>query len=181
MKSLRNLILLLAFTTVTFSLSAQAVDRSIADPPGRATLISDQFRFTEGPVWIEGQGLLFSDIQANTMYIWNQETGITVFREPSHYANGNALDKHGNLITAQHNRMLTRTDRTGKVKVIAKTYNGRKFNSPNDVVVRSDNSIYFSDPHYGITYAGFGPQQAEQEHSFSQQYKLYRASHAAWL
>jgi len=126
--------------------------------------IATGFDWVEGPVWFGDAGcLLFSDIPNNRILRWNAETGISTFRNPSNYANGNTRDRQGRLITCEHGlRRVTRTELDGSLSVIADSYQGKRLNSPNDVVVKSDGSIWFSDPHYGIMtdYEGF---RAEQE------------------
>lgn len=129
----------------------------------KPTEIVSGLKFSEGPVWIPGRGLIFSDIPANTQYLWNEQEGLTVFRKPSGYANGNALTKDNFLISAQHDRSLCKVplSAVGKTKVLATHYEGRRLNSPNDVVVASNGDIYFTDPVYGII--GYGPKKAQSE------------------
>lgn len=126
--------------------------------------IATGFDWVEGPVWFGDAGcLLFSDIPNNRILRWTAETGVSTFRNPSNYANGNTRDRQGRLITCEHGmRRVTRTELDGSLTVIADSYQGKRLNSPNDVVVKSDGSIWFSDPHYGIMtdYEGF---RAEQE------------------
>jgi sugar lactone lactonase YvrE len=117
---------------------------------GKVEKVSGGFKFTEGPVWHPSGFLLFSDIPANTIYKWTTDGKISIFRRPAGNPNGNTQDREGRLITAQHNRQLTRTEKNGKVTVLAERYQGKHLNSPNDVVVKSDGSIYFTDPPYGI-------------------------------
>jgi gluconolactonase len=110
-------------------------------------------RWAEGPVWFgDGRYLLFSDIPNNRMLRWAEETGeVSVFRSPSNYANGNTRDKQGRLITCEHNaRRVTRTELDGTINVLIDHFEGKPFNAPNDVVVHSNGSIWFSDPGYGI-------------------------------
>ena len=110
-------------------------------------------RWAEGPVWFgDGRYLLFSDIPNNRMLRWVEETGeVSVFRSPSNYSNGNTRDKQGRLITCEHNsRRVTRTELDGTVTVLMDHYEGKPLNAPNDVVVHSNGSIWFSDPGYGI-------------------------------
>ncbi len=128
----------------------------------RPEKIATGFEFLEGPVWIapdaplqalvgKPQGaLVFSDIPASRLYWWcDGETGI--LREPSGQANGNALDREGRLLTCEHeHRRVTRTTPDGQVVAVATTYRGKRLNSPNDVVVRRDGGIYFSDPPYAV-------------------------------
>jgi gluconolactonase len=110
-------------------------------------------RWTEGPVYVAaGRYLLFDDIPNNRMLRWDECTGaIGVFREPSGYANGNTLDREGRLVTCEHGgRRVSRTEHDGSITTIADRVDGKRLNSPNDVVVRSDGSIWFTDPSYGI-------------------------------
>ena len=115
----------------------------------------------EGPIWVAAGGyLLFSDIRGDTMYKWTSTEGVTVFRCPSGGANGNALDKQGRLVTCEHfNRRVSRTEPDGTVVTIASHYQGKRLNSPNDIIVKSDGSIYFSDPPYGLMMKGIEDQQ----------------------
>lgn len=109
-------------------------------------------KFTEGPVWIaQGAYLLFSDIPANIIYKWSEEKGLEVWRKPSDNSNGLTLDLEGRLIACEHgSRTVTRAVLGGPKSVIAERYQGKRLNSPNDVVVRSDGSIWFTDPPYGL-------------------------------
>ena len=117
------------------------------------------FDWVEGPVWFGDAGcLLFSDIPNNRIVRWTPGEGISTYRAPSHYANGHSRDRQGRLISCEHGtRRVTRTEWDGSVTVIADSYQGKRLNSPNDVVVHSDGSIWFTDPHYGIMtdYEGF--------------------------
>jgi gluconolactonase len=110
-------------------------------------------RWAEGPVYVPaGRYLLFNDIPNERTLRWDETTGaVGVFRHASGYANGHTLDRFGRVIACeQGNRRVTRTEFDGSVTVIADRHDGRRLNSPNDVVVRSDDSIWFTDPSYGI-------------------------------
>jgi len=137
--------------------------------PGAAVrLLGDAFQFTEGPAWLpwEGGVLVFSDIPADTLYRWTETAGLAVFRRPSHNANGNTADPEGRLVTCEHgSRTVTRTAPDGAVVTLASTYQGKKLNSPNDVVVRSDGTVWFTDPPYGI-------KPAEQEQPANYVFRL---------
>lgn len=114
---------------------------------GPVETVADGFQFTEGPVWLPSGVLIFSDIPADTIYRGDK----TVFRKPSGKSNGLTLDRQGRLIACEHwNRRVTRTEKDGRVTVVADTYDGKKLNSPNDAVVRSDGTIFFTDPPYGL-------------------------------
>ena len=120
--------------------------------PAAATLekLAGGLDFTEGPVWLDG-ALVFSDIPASELKRWTRRDGMTTFRAPSDHANGNTLDRQGRLVTCEHGtRRVTRTERDGRVTVLADRFEGKRFNSPNDVVVKSDGSVWFTDPPYGL-------------------------------
>ena len=111
------------------------------------------FRWAEGPVWFgDGRYLLWSDIPNNRIMKWDEETGVVgVFRKPSNYANGNTRDRQGRLVTCEHGgRRVTRTEYDGTITVLADRYDGKPLNSPNDVIVKSDDSVWFTDPEFGI-------------------------------
>jgi len=111
------------------------------------------FRWCEGPVWFgDGRYLLWSDIPNDRIMRWDEETGVTsIFRKPSNNANGNTRDRQGRLVTCEHDaRRVTRTEYDGSITVILDRFDGKRLNSPNDVVVKSDDSIWFTDPPFGI-------------------------------
>ena len=110
-------------------------------------------RWSEGPAWFGGgRYLIWSDLPNNRMMRYDETDGsVSVFREPSGYANGNTVDRMGRLVTCEHlNRRVTRTEHDGAITVLADRHAGKRLNSPNDVVVKSDDSIWFTDPDYGI-------------------------------
>lgn len=114
---------------------------------GPVEKVADGFKFTEGPLWIEDEGLVFSDVPADTIF----KADKTVFRKPSGKSNGLTLDRQGRLIACEHwNRRVSRTNKDGTVVAIAERYEGKRLNSPNDVVVRSDGTVLFTDPRYGL-------------------------------
>jgi len=114
--------------------------------------IATGFIFTEGPVWHPDGYLLFSDIPANTIYKWVPDGTVETFRSPSGHANGLIFDRQGRLIACEHsNRRVSRTEPDGTIVTLAREYNGSRLNSPNDAVVKSDGSIYFTDPPWGLT------------------------------
>jgi gluconolactonase len=111
------------------------------------------FRWCEGPVWFgDGRFLLWSDIPNDRIMRWDEETGaVSVFRRPSHYSNGNTRDRQGRLVTCEHDtRRVTRTEYDGSITVIAERFEDKRLNPPNDVVCKSDGSIWFTDPPFGI-------------------------------
>lgn len=110
-------------------------------------------RWAEGPAWFAaGRYLLWSDIPNNRILRWDETDGsVSVFRQPSNNSNGNTVDRQGRLVTCEHlARRVTRTELDGTITVIADRFEGKRFNSPNDVVVKSDGSVWFTDPSYGI-------------------------------
>jgi gluconolactonase len=110
-------------------------------------------RWSEGPVWFgDARCVLWSDIPNNRILRWDEETGAgSHFRKPSNNANGNTRDRQGRLVTCEHDaRRVVRTEYDGSITVLADRYDGKRLNSPNDVVVKSDGSVWFSDPTYGI-------------------------------
>jgi len=142
--------------------------QAILAPGVRVEQVTKGFQFTEGPIWHPSGFLLFSDIPANIIYQWTPGADQAgVYRTPSGHSNGLTLDSENRLIACEHDRRLSRTERDGTVVTLADRYQGRRLNSPNDVVVRSDGSIYFTDPPYGL------PNQADgKELDFNGVYRL---------
>ncbi len=115
--------------------------------------LAGDMKFTEGPVWVARDGgyLIFSDIPSDELKRWSMRDGMSTFRKPSHQTNGNTLDGEGRLISCEHAaRRVTRTEAGGAVTVLVDSFEGKKFNSPNDAAVRADGSIWFTDPPYGL-------------------------------
>ncbi|MEE2709217.1 MAG: SMP-30/gluconolactonase/LRE family protein [Gemmatimonadota bacterium] len=126
-----------------------------------AEQLATGFQFTEGPVWMSDRYLLFSDIPGNRINKWTEGGGIEVWRDPSGNGNGLTHDHNGLLLACEHgNRRVSRTDADGTVTTLADTYQEKRLNSPNDIVVKSDGTVYFTDPPYGIQ-----PEQKEQAHN----------------
>lgn len=124
----------------------------------------DKAIWAEGPAWVaHQQALFFSDVKGNTMYRWQAETGTQVYRSPSHFSNGNAVDLAGNLVTCEHgNRAISLTDKEGNYRLLVDKIDGKRLNSPNDVVVKSDGTIWFTDPPYGILSDAEGKKSASE-------------------
>jgi gluconolactonase len=136
---------------------------AIVPADARLEKLADGFLFTEGPVWAPEGFLLFSDPNANTIYRWSEDDGLSVFRTKSGYSgvdigeygqpgsNGLAIDPDGRLTINEHgNRRVTRLEKNGVVTVLADRFDGKRLNSPNDLVYRSDGSLYFTDPPFGL-------------------------------
>jgi gluconolactonase len=119
----------------------------------RLEKLAEGCRWAEGPAYFPaGRYLVWSDIPNDRMMRFDESSGaVSVFRHPAGYSNGNTVDRQGRLVTCEHgNRRVTRTEHDGSITVLASHHQGKRFNSPNDVVVKSDGSIWFTDPAYGI-------------------------------
>ena len=122
-------------------------------PLAKVERIATECRWAEGPVWLgDTRSLVWSDIPNNRMLRWDEETGATsVFRKPSNYANGHTRDRQGRIVSCEHGgRRISRTEHDGTVTTVADSFQGKRLNSPNDLVVKSDGSIWFTDPTFGI-------------------------------
>ena len=133
----------------------ELLDKRFKGSPGTGAVerVATGMRWAEGPAYFRaGRYLIFSDIPNNRqMRLLEDDNHLSVFRQPSYNSNGNTVDRQGRLITCQHSgRRVVRTELDGRITIIADSYNGKKLNSPNDVVVASDDSIWFTDPSYGI-------------------------------
>jgi gluconolactonase len=133
----------------------EALDKSFKGSPGTGAVerLATGFRWAEGPVYFPaGRYLLFSDIPNNRIMRYSEDDGhLSVYRQPSMNSNGNTIDREGRLLTCEHSgRRVTRTELDGSITVIADKYQGKKLNAPNDIVVASNGTIWFTDPGYGI-------------------------------
>ncbi len=125
----------------------------IVAPNAKLERLATDMRFTEGPVWRAADGgyLVFSDIPADELKKWSPKEGLSTFRKPSRNANGNTVDRHGRLITCEHSgRRVSILEKDGSLRTLVDQCDGKKFNSPNDAVVKSDGTIWFTDPPYGL-------------------------------
>lgn len=128
------------------------------------------FRWAEGPVWMgAARMLVFSDVPGDRLMKWDEETGeASVFRKPSNYSNGNARDRQGRLVTCEHaTRRVSRTEHDGAVVPLAEGFEGKPFNSPNDLICKTDGSVWFTDP-------AFGPNPYEAMHRPEMPGRVYR-------
>lgn len=122
-------------------------------PLAKVERLATGYRWCEGPVWFgDSRSLVWSDVPGDCMYRWDEQSGdVQVFRKPSGNANGNCRDTQGRLLTCQHLlRSITRTEYDGSITTLAAEFEGKRLNSPNDIVCKSDGSIWFTDPHFGI-------------------------------
>ena len=126
--------------------------RRLVLPNAPLVRLGDGFAWLEGPVWFaDGDCLLVSDLPNDRILRWSEGGGVSVFRSPSGFANGHARDRQGRLLGCSHrHRCVTRTELDGGVTVLADRHEGKRLNAPNDIVCRSDGTIWFTDPHYGI-------------------------------
>ncbi|MBL8709767.1 MAG: SMP-30/gluconolactonase/LRE family protein [Rhodospirillaceae bacterium] len=147
--------------------------RTLTVPIAKVERLYDSCRWAEGPVWFnDGQFLVWSDVADNRMLRWVPGLGVNVFRPDSNNANGNTRDRQGRLVTCEHlTRRVTRTEADGRITVVADRYNGKRLNSPNDVVVKSDGSVWFSDPSYGIM-SDYEGERADSEQSGCHVYRV---------
>jgi len=115
--------------------------------------LASGMKFTEGPVWVAQDGgyLVFSDIPSDEIKRWTPKDGLTTFRKPSYNANGNTVDREGRLVSCEHSgRRVRRLEKDGTLRTLVDRFDGRKFNSPNDAAVKSDGTVWFTDPDYGL-------------------------------
>ncbi|MGD9890522.1 MAG: SMP-30/gluconolactonase/LRE family protein [Dehalococcoidia bacterium] len=149
------------------------------DPP--IELVQGGFQFLEGPVWDRRRGILiFSDIPGQVLYQYRPGDGVSVYREQSPFPNGNTIDHKGRLLTCEHvGRRVVRQEEDGALTPIATHFEGRRLNSPNDIVVRGDGAVYFTDPPYGLR-PPHGV-DAEKELPFNGVYRLDRDGHLTLL
>ncbi len=136
-------------------LAATADDFSnCVDPAAVVRKLAGDMKFTEGPVWVPRDGgyLIFSDIPADELKRWSEKDGLATFRKPSHNTNGNILDAEGRLVSCEHSgRRLSILDADGTLRTLVDRFEGKAFNSPNDLVIARDGAVYFTDPDYGLS------------------------------
>jgi len=164
MKGFFSILLLLLLPQGLFSANIQALKpefSAVVSEDARLVEIASGLQFTEGPVWVESKGkgfLLFSDIPADKIYRWAPGEGLSVWRTPSGNSNGLLLDSHGRLLACEHGgRRVSLTLDSGEVVTLCDSFNGGRLNSPNDVALGADGSLWFTDPPYGL-----GRQEPEQ-------------------
>jgi gluconolactonase len=136
-----------------FEVVDRAAFQKILPEAARVQKLAGGLRFVEGPVWVSEPGggyLVFSDIPANELKRWDPAGGVRTFRAPSGTSNGNTLDREGRLVTAEHAGRVSRTEKDGTVVTVVDSFEGRRLSSPNDVVVKSDGTIWFTDPDFGL-------------------------------
>jgi len=148
--------------------------RPLFNPTARVEQLFEGCRWAEGPAYLPAaRSLVWSDIPNNRLLRWDEGSGTTgVFRYPSDYTNGNTVDRQGRLVSCQHGgRRLVRTEHDGSLTVLVDRYEGKRLNSPNDAVVKSDGSIWFTDPAYGID-SDYEGHKAESEIGGCHLYRL---------
>jgi gluconolactonase len=125
--------------------------QQIVDEDAEPKVITEGYEFTEGPLWHDSGYLLFSDIPANTVYKWTPGEEAVMYLKPSGHSNGLTFDENGNLLLAQHDGLVSRLNKNNELSVVADSYKAKRLNSPNDLTVKSDGSIYFTDPPFGVS------------------------------
>jgi len=138
--------------------------RALVLPNARLETLATGFRWLEGPVWFgDHQSLVFSDLHDDRLLRWSEHGGVSVLRSPAGFENGHARDRQGRLVGCSHqHRCITRVELDGRLTVLADRFRGRRLNAPNDLVVKSDGSIWFTDPPYGIQTDYEGGKQAAE-------------------
>ncbi|MDX9948082.1 MAG: SMP-30/gluconolactonase/LRE family protein [Bacteroidales bacterium] len=145
--------------------------RRLISPASRLEKPAEGFRFTEGPVWNETRGCLyFSDIPANTSYCFKPGEGTVIFRKPSNFSNGMTYDRKGRLLACEHHTRRVTREEGGVITTVADRFEGKRLNSPNDVIGTPDGSVLFTDPLYGLQEGLGGP--AEEELDFCGVYRV---------
>lgn len=136
-----------------FDIRDEVEFRKAVAPDAKLQRLATGMQFTEGPVWVAAEGgfLVFSDIPSDELKKWTAKDGVTTFRKPSQNANGNTLDREGRLISCEHSgRRVSRLEKDGTLVTLVDQFEGKRFNSPNDADVKSDGTIWFTDPDYGL-------------------------------
>lgn len=134
-----------------FLIKDAAEFKKCVHPEARVAKLAGDMGFTEGPAWHPEGFLVFSDIPNNELKKWTAAGGLVTYRQPSRNVNGNTIDLQGRLMSAEHSgRRVSVTEKDGTVKAVVTTHGGKKFNSPNDVVVKADGTVWFTDPPYGL-------------------------------
>jgi gluconolactonase len=136
---------------------------ALIDPGAEPERLASGFQFLEGPLWHFGRrALTFVDLAGDSMYRWTQAGGVEVLRKPSNFANGLAYDRQGMLLSCEHRTRRITREAGGQLATVVDRYRGKRLNAPNDLVVSSDSSILFTDPHYGLSEGFGGPGDQEQ-------------------
>lgn len=137
-----------------FDIRDAAEFRRLVAPEARLERLATDMQFTEGPVWVRARGggyLVFSDIPADELKKWSPAEGLSTFRKPSQNANGNTVDRQGRLLSCEHSgRRVSRLEHDGTLVTVVDRFGDKRFNSPNDIAVKSDGSLWFTDPDYGL-------------------------------
>ena len=142
-----------AYDPARFAVQDEAELRRVVAPEARIEKLAGGFGFVVGPVWTDADGgyLIFSDIPGDELKRWSPAGGVTTYRAPSRNANGNTRDLQGRLLSCEHSgRRVSIQQPDGRVDTLVDAYEGKRLNSPNDVVVRSDGTVWFTDPPYGL-------------------------------
>lgn len=155
---MKSPLLLIATAALTAPAFASDIKPDVADafaacvaPDAKVNRLASGMKFIEGPVWLPNGQLVFSDIPANELKSWSPAKGLATFRAPSQNANGNTLDRQNRLVTCEHSgRRVAILEADGTLRTLVDRHDGKRFNSPNDVVVSRDGVVWFTDPEYGL-------------------------------
>ncbi|MCW8848979.1 MAG: SMP-30/gluconolactonase/LRE family protein [Melioribacteraceae bacterium] len=160
-------IVIILFLLIIILSQSKIISQSLLDPNAKVEEITSGIQQPEGPVWSNNNGLLFSDIKGNIIYKWSDEKGKEIYLNPSDSTNGLTYDLDGNLVAGQMGlRRIVRFESDGSQTSLADNYEGKKLNSPNDLIVKSDGSIFFTDPDFNI------PQGQKKELDFNGIYRI---------
>lgn len=146
LKKVSCILICLVMLPVSLALGQQIIGKDVEPEK-----ITSGYEFTEGPIWHSSGYLLFSDIPANTIYKWKPGEEVVEYLKPSGHSNGLAFDQKGRLLLAQHDGAVARLTKGKELSIVVNSFKGQRLNSPNDLVVKSDGSIYFTDPPYGVS------------------------------
>ena len=142
----------------------------LVDPAAEPELVADGFQFTEGPVWTPAQVVVFFTYSGKSHFKWSPEGGVVAYRQPSYHSNGLTLDGQGRLLSCEHSGRRVSIEADGELKTVVDSYQGKKLNSPNDLIVCQNGDIIFTDPPYGLS--GRHGVPGEQELPFLGVYRL---------
>ena len=144
---------IVSVAAASFDIRKETEFKKLFSVDAKVEKLATGFHFTEGPVWVPRDGgfLVFSDIPADELKKWTVKDGVTTFRKPSLESNGNTVDAKGTVLSCEHKgRKVVRIERNGNVSTLIDSFDGKKLNSPNDLVVKRDGTIWFTDPDYGL-------------------------------
>ena len=165
MRCLPLFALIFSLLAADFEVKDEAAFKKLFRKNTNVKRLATDMQFIEGPVWMPQGFLVFSDIPANELKRWDG-AAVQTFRKPSNHTNGNTLDRESRLISCEHDGRVTRTEADGKVTNLVESFEGKRLSSPNDAVVKSDGTIWFTDPDYGLSGGRVREQQGNYVYRF---------------